>query len=166
MTPKLKQEHRASYAPVGVEETIMKKLLLMFAMASCLVAGQTSAQVTQPPPAAAVDPVDAEYKAARDRIAADSKAAKALCDAMKDNAKDVCIEEAKGKEKIAKAELDQQRKPSDSNARKVTEARVEAAYNVAKEKCDAHKGDAKAACVKQAKAEEAKEKAEIKAVKK
>ncbi|CAN7744665.1 MULTISPECIES: hypothetical protein [unclassified Variovorax] len=145
----------------------MKKLLLMFTIASsCLVAVQTSAQVSAPPTPATLGPADAEYKAARDRIAADSKAAKAQCDAMKDNAKDVCIEEAKGKDKMAKAELDQQRKPSDSNARKVAEARVEAVYNVAKEKCDAHKGDAKAACVKQAKAEEAKEKAEIKAVKK
>lgn len=146
----------------------MKKLLLMFAIASsCLVAVQGSAQVsTPPPPPATLDPADAEYKADRDKIAAEYKAAKAQCDAMKDNAKDVCVAEAKGKEKMAKAELDQKRKPSDSNARKVSEARVEAAYNVAKEKCDVHKGDAKTACVKQAKAEEAKEKAEIKAMKK
>jgi len=144
----------------------MKKLLLTFAIAS-LGAVQSGAQVSAPPPPpATLSPADAEYKAARDRIAADSKSAKAQCDTMKGNAKDVCVEEAKGKEKIAKAELDQQRKPSDSNARKVTEATVEAAYNVAKKKCGAHKGDAKTACVKQAKAEETKEKAEIKAMKK
>ncbi len=143
----------------------MKKLLMMFAIASsCLLAGQTGAQGTQPPPAAAVDPVDAEYKAARDKIAADYKAAKALCDAMKDNAKDVCTDEPKGKEQVAKAELDQQRKPSDGNARKVAEAKVEATYSVAKEKCDDQKGDAKKACMTSAKAEEAKGKADIKAM--
>lgn len=146
----------------------MKRLLLMFAIASSfLVSVQSGAQIsTPPPPPATLSPADTEYKAARDRIAADYKAAKAQCDAMKGNAKDVCIEEAKGKEKIAKAEIDQQRKPSDSSARKVADARVKAAANVAKAKCGAHKGDAKAACVKQAKAEEAKEKAEINATKK
>jgi hypothetical protein len=143
----------------------MKKLLLMCAAASCLTVVQVHAQVNPPPPTAA-DPAIAEFKAARDKIEADYKAAKAACDAMKDNAKDVCMEEAKGKEKIAKAELDQKQKPSDGNARKVAEAKVEASYKVAKEKCDDLKGDAKNACVKEAKADEAKGKADIKAMKK
>ena len=43
---------------------------------------------------------------------------------------------------------------------------MEARYEVAKEKCDDQKGDAKNACVKEAKAEEAKGKADIKAMKK
>jgi hypothetical protein len=144
----------------------MKKLLLMCAAASCLTAVQVHAQVNPTPPPAAADPAIAEFKAARDKIEADYKAAKAACDAMKDNAKDVCMEEAKGKEKIAKAELDQKQKPSDGNARKVAEAKVEARYEVAKEKCDDLKGDAKDACVKEAKADEAKGKADIKAMKK
>jgi hypothetical protein len=144
----------------------MKKLLLMFAIASsCLAAVQSGAQVSTPPPPATLDPADAEYKADRDKIAADYKAAKAQCGPMKGNTKDVCIEEAKGKEKIAKAELDQKRKPSGSNARKVAEAKVEATYNVAKERCDDQKGNAKAACVKEAKARQTKGKAEIKAMK-
>ena len=144
-----------------------KKLLLMSAMATaCLVAVQATAQVSTTPPQAARDPADAAYLADRDKIAADYKAAKALCDALKDNAKDVCMEEAKGKEKIAKAELDQKHKPSNGNARKVAEAKVEATYAVAKEKCDDQKGDAKDACVKQAKADKSKGEAEIKAMKK
>jgi len=143
----------------------MKKLLMICTAASCLAMVQAHAQVTTGP-AAATDPAMAEYKAARDKISADAKSDKAACDAMKDNAKDVCVEEAKGKEKIAKAELDQKVRPSDSNARKVAEAKVEAAYDIAKEKCDDQKGDAKSACVKQAKAEESKGKADIKAMKK
>jgi hypothetical protein len=138
----------------GVKEIIMKKLLMMCAAASCLGMVQVHAQVNTTP------------SAARDKISADYKADKAACDAMKDNAKDVCMEEAKGKEKIAKAELDQKQKPSDGNARKVAEAKVEVAYAVAKEKCDDQKGDAKDACVKQAKADQEKGKAEIKAMKK
>ena len=133
----------------------MKKHLLMLAIASsCLVATQASA-LTQD-----------EYKAAKERVEASYKADKAKCDPMKDNAKDVCEKEAKGKENVAKAQLEQQYKPSDANARKVAEAKVEASYNVAKEKCDDLKGDAKNACVKEAKAEEAKGKADIKAMKK
>jgi len=142
----------------------MQKFLWICATASCLMALPAHAQTT--PPAATMDPAVAELKAGRDKIAADYKADKAACDAMKDNAKDVCVEEAKGKEKIAKAELDQKVRPSDSNARKVAEAKVTVAYDIAKEKCDDQKGDAKSACVKQAKAEESKGKAEIKAMKK
>jgi hypothetical protein len=47
-----------------------------------------------------------DYKAGKDRISASYKSDKAACDALSGNAKDVCMEEAKGKEKIAKAELE------------------------------------------------------------
>jgi uncharacterized protein YjbJ (UPF0337 family) len=66
----------------------MKKHLLMLAIASsCLVATQASA-LTQD-----------EYKAAKERIEASYKADKSKCDPMKDNAKDVCEKQAKGKVK-------------------------------------------------------------------
>lgn len=107
-----------------------------------------------------------EYKVAKEKIEADYKVDKAQCDTLKDNAKDVCDKQAKGKENVAKAELEQQYKPSDSHARNVAEERVKAAYEVAKEKCDAQKGDAKSACEKQAKADEARGKADIQAMKK
>ena len=133
----------------------MKKHLLMLALAStCFVATQASAMTGD------------EHKVAKEKIEADYKVAKAQCDTMKDNAKDVCQKEAKGKENVAKAELEQQYKPSDSHARKVEEEKVKANYDVAKEKCDDQKGDAKSACEKQAKADEAKGKADIKAMKK
>ncbi len=93
----------------------------------------------------------AEYDAGKDRIKAEYKADKVNCDTMKDNAKDICEEEAKGKEKIAKAELENQYKPSPRNQKKVAEARADAAYEVAKEKCDDLNGDAKSACEKDAK---------------
>src|SRR3954462_8583647 len=90
--------------------------------------------------------------AEEDRIEADYKADKAKCDAMSGNAKDVCMKEAKGKEKVAKAELDARANPSERNQRKVEEAKAEAKYEVAKERCDDMKGNEKSACEKQAKA--------------
>lgn len=95
-----------------------------------------------------------EYKAGKDRISADHKADKAACDGLKDNAKDVCIEEAKGKEKVARAELEYNYTGKASDQNKLWVAKAKAAYEVAKEKCDDQSGNAKDVCVKQAKATE------------
>ena len=132
----------------------MKKHLLMIAIAStCLVAGQASAMTQD------------EYKVAKEKVEADYKVDKKQCDTLKDNAKDVCNKEAKGKEAVAKAELEQQYKPSERHAREVQEEKVKAAYEVAKEKCDDLKGDSKSACEKQAKADQDRGKAELRAMK-
>ena len=101
-------------------------------------------------------------KAEHERIEAAYKADKAKCDAMKGNEKDVCMKEAKGKEKVAKAELDAKENPSDHNRRKVEEAKAEAAYDVAKEKCDGLKGKEKDACQHEAKAKRDEAKAHMK----
>ena len=132
----------------------MKKYLLMLAIASsCLVATQANALTKD------------EYKAEKDKIQANYKVDKTKCDVLKDNAKDICEKEAKGKEKVALAELEQQYQPTDRHARSVQEQKIDAVYQVAKEKCDDLKGDAKNLCVKQAKADEAKGKADLKAMK-
>ena len=72
--------------------------LLALAVATCCFAGT----------ATAADMTRDQYKAQKDQIEATYKADKKSCDAMKDNAKDVCNKEAKGKENVAKAELEQQ----------------------------------------------------------
>jgi len=89
--------------------------------------------------------------AEEERIEAAAKADKAKCDPMKGNAKDICMAEAKGKEKVAKAELDAKNDASPRNQRKVAEAKLAAEYDVAKERCDDQKGDAKDQCQKAAK---------------
>jgi hypothetical protein len=94
-----------------------------------------------------------EYKREKDRIEADAKAAKAKCKDMKDNAKDICMAEAKGNEKLAKKELDYKKNPNDKNRADVEKMKAEVAYEVAKEKCEDQKGAEMAACKKQAKAE-------------
>jgi osmotically-inducible protein OsmY len=104
-----------------------------------------------------------DYKGAQSSIASDYKAATASCSSLKANAKDVCMAEAKGKEKVAKAELDARNDPSDKTRYAVSIAKAEADYAIAKEKCDDKVGNDKNACVKDAQAAEARAKADAKA---
>jgi hypothetical protein len=92
-----------------------------------------------------------EYKEAVHKAEADYKTAKAHCDSMKGNDKDVCIKDAKAAEKKAKAEAKAQHKSTAARAEAGEDTR-EAEYKAAKEKCDAMSGDAKDNCVTQAKA--------------
>ncbi len=94
-----------------------------------------------------------EYKRAKDAVEADAKAAKKACDSLKDNAKDICQAEAKGKEKLAKKELDLKRNPNDKNRTDLEKMKVEVAYEIAKEKCEDQKGADALSCKKNAKAE-------------
>ena len=93
-----------------------------------------------------------EYKSGKNGIAAEYKSAKAACASLAGNAKDVCKLEASGWEKVAKAEFEAQYKPSVNADYKARVARADAAYAVAKEKCDDAAGNVKDVCVKQAKA--------------
>ena len=74
----------------------MKTLLTLTVAASCFVMTGALAMTKS------------EYKVAKEKIEADYKLAKAKCDALKDNTQDVCMKEAKGRENVAKAELEQQ----------------------------------------------------------
>lgn len=104
----------------------------------------------------------ADYTAEKTRISADLKADKAACATKSENAKDICIEQAKAKEKVARAELEYgyTGKPNDQN--KVLVAKAESSYAVAKENCDDMRGNEKDVCVKQAKAVEVKALADAK----
>jgi len=94
----------------------------------------------------------AEMKTEKDRVETDYKTAKAKCDGLKGNAKDVCMAEAKGAHKVAKAELDARDKDTAKAREKVRVAKAEADYDVAKEKCDDMNGNNKDVCKKDAKA--------------
>ncbi|WPB58148.1 hypothetical protein [Xylophilus sp. GOD-11R] len=131
----------------------MKKALIALAIASTFVSFGASAMTKD------------EHKAAADQISATYKTDKAACDGMSGNAKDICTSEAKGKEKIAKAELDAQYKPSAKADRKVRDTKADAAYDTAKEKCDDQTGNAKDVCVKEAKAAQTSAKADAKVAK-
>ena len=103
-----------------------------------------------------------DYNAGKTRISADVKTDKAACASLKANAKDICIAEAKAKEKVARAELEfgYSAKPADQT--KVLVAKAETQYAVAKEKCDDKAGNDKDVCVKEAKAVEVKALADAK----
>lgn len=107
----------------------------------------------------------AEYKADKTTIASTYKADKSACARLTDNAKDICVEEAKAKEKVALAELEfnYTGKPADQTKLRTTQAKT--AYAVAKERCDDKSGNDKDVCVKQAKAVEAAALADAKLVK-
>ena len=107
-----------------------------------------------------------DYKAAKSRISADYKADKAACGSFSANAKDVCIEQAKAKEKVARAELEYGYVAKPANWTKVQVAKAETTYAVAKEKCDDKAGNDKDVCVKEAKAIEIKALADAKMDKK
>jgi hypothetical protein len=95
-----------------------------------------------------------QKKAAEDRIEDTAKADKKACKSMSGNAKDVCEAEAKAKEKIAKAELEYQYSPTERNRIKAADMKAEGQYEVAKERCEDHKGAEQSACKKQAKEHE------------
>jgi len=83
---------------------------------ACAFAFATAAQAQGTPPqtgktdakpsTAQADPAREARKAEDQRIEAEYKAAREKCNSMKDNAKDICTAEAKGKQNVAKAELD------------------------------------------------------------
>lgn len=114
------------------------------------------------PMAQAASMSKADYQSAKDRIKAEYKTDKAACDAQSGNAKDVCVEQGKAKEKVALAELEFSYTGKPADRTKVLVAKAETTYAVAKERCDDLSGNPKDVCVKEAKAAEVKAKADAK----
>jgi hypothetical protein len=104
------------------------------------------------PVAYAATMTKADYKAGKTRISADYKTDKAACASLKANAKDICVQEAKAKEKVALAEIEYGYTGKAADRTKVLVAKADSAYAVAKERCDDQSGNAKDVCVKEAKA--------------
>jgi hypothetical protein len=131
----------------------MAKLLIsLFVCAGLAAAGAANAT------AISKDAYNAENKRIEDTYKADRDA----CKSMSGNQKDVCVEQAKAKEKIAKADNEAKYKDTEKARYDARLARAEAEYAVAKEKCDDLKGNDKDVCVKEAKAAETKAKADAK----
>ncbi|MCE2645350.1 MAG: hypothetical protein LW835_09075 [Burkholderiaceae bacterium] len=103
-----------------------------------------------------------DYNAAKTRISADFKSDKASCDSRSGNAKDICVEEAKAKEKVALADLEYKHTGKSVDRNKLLTVKAETAYAVAKERCDDKSGNAKDVCVQEAKAVEVKALADAK----
>lgn len=101
-----------------------------------------------------------ELKDAKAKIEADYKAALVPCASLSGNAKKICTVEAKGNEKIALANLEAANKPSAKSQRDASDTKADAAYALAKQKCDDVAGNTKDVCIKEAKSVEATAKAD------
>ena len=96
------------------------------------------------------------------RADAQYEVAKEKCDDLSGNAKDVCVKDAKAAQTRAKADAKADRKVSDARKdsnertaearRDASETKRDADYRAAAERCDRLAGDAKTACVADAKA--------------
>jgi hypothetical protein len=104
----------------------------------------------------------AGYKADKERISAEAKADKTACNSLAGNAKDICVEEAKAKDKVALAELEYAYTGKVGDGNKVLVVKADTAYAVAKERCDDLAGNPKDVCVKEAKAVQVKALADAK----
>jgi hypothetical protein len=118
-----------------------KRQMMAAAIASALVFASSAVALTK-----------AEIKAENDQIAAEFKSAKAQCESLEANAKDICLAEAKGANKVAKAEFEARQNDTPKTRYNVRVAKAEAEYDVAKEKCDDLAGNSKDVCLKDAKA--------------
>ncbi|MFO1397704.1 MAG: hypothetical protein U1F48_11635 [Burkholderiales bacterium] len=122
--------------------TTSKLFIALCASAGLCMAGATHAATgSRDARNEAVKQAEATYKADKD-----------ACKALSGNAKDVCMKEAKGKENVAKAEANAAYENTPRAQEKVRKEKADAAYDVAKEKCDDLSGNAKDVCVKEAKA--------------
>lgn len=106
----------------------------------------------------------AEFKSAKEKIASEYKAALVPCDTMSGNPRKLCVTEAKGNKKMALANLDASNEPSPKTQRKASDAKAEATYDLAKQKCQDQTGNAKDVCIKEAKAADITAKADAKAM--
>ncbi len=123
----------------------MKTLFLQSTFFAVMALGATA----QAAPSAEAKAAHAQ---AQDRAAADYKVARARCDSVTGNPKDVCIAEAKA----ARVRTDEEADALYKNTLKAfTHSRMKIAdanYDLDKAKCDALTGNEKDVCVKQAKA--------------
>jgi hypothetical protein len=94
----------------------------------------------------------ADYDAAKQRIAEEFKSDKAACASFSGNKKEICLEQAKGKEKVSKAEAEYNYTGKASDSNKVMLAKADSDFAVAKEMCDDKGANDKDVCRAEAKA--------------
>ena len=142
----------------------MSRLLIaLFVTAGLSVAGVSAAQTYAPRTTLATASMTKDgYAQAKKDADAQYKIDKNACSSLSGNAKDICIAEAKGKDDIAKAEAAAAYENTPKTREATRVAYAQANYNVSMEKCDDLAGNRKDVCVKEAKAELVKGKADAK----
>ena len=142
----------------------MSKLLIaLFVTAGLSVAGVSAAQTYAPKTTLATASMTKDgYAQAKKDADAQYKIDKNACSSLSGNAKDICVAEAKGKDDVAKAEAAAAYENTPKTRESARVAHAQASYNVSIEKCDDLAGNRKDVCVKEAKAELVKGKADAK----
>jgi hypothetical protein len=133
-------------------------------LATTLLVALPLLQLSQPSQAATGD--RAAMQSSNAQADAQNKADKEKCGSMTGNAKDICMEEAKGKLKVARAESEFAYSGKSKDQMNVVVTKANVAYALAKEKCDDQTGNSKDVCVKEAKATQASAMADAKMNKK
>ncbi len=105
-----------------------------------------------------------EYRATRKRIDAEYQAERQNCGERHGNSADLCIARAHGTRDVAKAELEAAYKPGPRTNYDAAIARAQSAYSIAKQECDDRKPESRKDCMKDAKAAQARARAEAKAL--
>lgn len=104
-----------------------------------------------------------ELNAGKARAEAQLLADKIDCDKLAGNPRDICRERARGKEFVAKAELELAHSGTRKAQDRVTAVKLDTAYDVARTQCNDKTGDAKNVCTKEAQAARARGQARLKA---
>jgi hypothetical protein len=145
----------------------MSKLMIaLFVTAGLSLAGcatQRDAPMAAAKPMAPAAPISKDaYDLALKNADAQYKMDKDACSSRTGNTKDICLADANGKEKVAKADAEAAYKNTPKVREEARVTRAEATYNVAKEKCSNLSGNSKDLCVKEADAVLVKAKADAK----
>jgi hypothetical protein len=140
----------------------MSRLLIaLFATAGLGLAGPVAAQLLTPIAASAPMTRDG-YATAKKNADAQYKIDAEACSSLSGNARDICIAEAKGKDNVTKADAEAAYENTPKARQSARVAHAQASYDVAIERCDDLAGNPKDVCVKEAKAELVKGKADAK----
>jgi hypothetical protein len=139
---------------------MMSKLIIALFVAAGLGFAGTAAAQKNPPITAPIS--KASYTQAVKDADAQYKIDKEACSSLSGNAKDICVAEAKGKEDVAKADAKAAYRRTPKARETARIAHAQANYKVAIEKCDDLAGNRKDVCIKEAKSELVKGKANAK----
>jgi hypothetical protein len=154
-----KSEGERALQPKG--NNVYKLMIALFVTAGLGFAGSGMAQ-TYSPKATSKPMSKDNYAMAKKNADAQYKIDNDACSSLNGNAKDICVAEAKGKDNIAKAEAEAAYENTPKARQNARVVHAQASYNVAIEKCDDLAGNRKDVCVKEAKAELVKGKANAK----
>lgn len=98
----------------------------------------------------AADMSKEEYRNSKADLMLKLRSEEDACGGFKGNAKNVCLQEALGRERVAAAELLTRYEPSARHDYELRMAKANASYAVAKEKCNDMSGKAKESCRQEA----------------